>query len=82
MCIPERHYSRLHFPPMAPSSAVPIQPGLFTLTTAANMPDESAMIDIRILPKKSLVMLTYDDHWQTATVRQITVIISHIIISH
>lgn len=60
ICVPERQYSRLPFPRTGPSSVVPIQPGLFKLTTAfiRGYPD---MVDIRVCPTKSLVMLTYDE---------------------
>lgn len=76
MCVPERHYSRLPFPRTGPSSAVPIQPGLFTLTTAY-LRENPNMVRISVGPTKPLVVLTYDKNGQLANGLQITVI-SHL----
>jgi len=73
MCVPDRHYSRLQYPRTVPSSVVPIQPGIFTLTTAW-IPGYPDRIDIHVRSTKSLVLLTYDENWQIATGLQLTVI--------
>ena len=73
MCVPARHYSRLQLPTTGPSSAVPIQPGLFTLTTAF-LRDNLYMVRVSVGPTKPLVLLTYDENWQLASGLQISVI--------